>query len=180
MSEREWGRADPAMVTARWIRTDDHSEQYAVRVLSGWTSRGGVHVADWETSAVRPLLVIDAEGDIQALADALREVCDGYISNDATRAALRSLLAPRPWTEWDGSTAPWPEVFECHSKHVDGHECPQCAWEHEHVWVAWTKPNAIGGGPGIPIRCIKCGGRKCDAADCALQRHTHTHEGVTT
>lgn len=69
MSAREWVPGDVAMVTARWVRTDDHSERQAVRVSAGWTSRSGSHVADWETSDVRALIIIDPAALVDCVED---------------------------------------------------------------------------------------------------------------
>lgn len=72
----------------------------------------------------------------------------------------------------DATTAPWPIVGECFSKHRAGHSCPQCDGSHEHVWVTWRwAPRAIKSGPGFPVRCRICGGRKCDQPACQLRRH---------
>ena len=81
-------------------------------------------------------------------------------------------------------SAPWPIVGECHwpapSLVRQGHTCPQCDGSHEHEWVAWhdAPSNGAGGsvtgkssGPGIPVRCRACGGRKCDVDNCRLRRH---------
>lgn len=82
---------------------------------------------------------------------------------------------------------PWPIVSECHypapSLVKQGHSCPQCDASHDHEWAAWhDAPQAdpyghgttvTGGssGPGIPVRCVTCGGRKCDLGSCLLRRH---------
>jgi len=80
--------------------------------------------------------------------------------------------------------APWPIVSECHypapSLAAQGHQCPQCDGSHAHHWVAWhDAPQAFTGwsvtgkvgGPGLPVRCRVCGGRKCDMSSCLLRRH---------
>lgn len=70
--------------------------------------------------------------------------------------------------------APWPLVYECHSRYKEGHTCPQSDGSHEHEWVAWPDfiPSVLGiVGPGIPVRCKTCGGRKCDMSHCRLRRH---------
>ena len=82
--------------------------------------------------------------------------------------------------------APWPIVGECYwpaQGLVDqNHTCGQCDGSHAHVWVAWhdAPGNRAGGsvvggssGPGLPVRCRVCGGRKCDTAACRLRRHHH-------
>lgn len=132
----------------------------------------------------RPLVVIDpddreqverlvkacpADWNFEQDAETLRECIDGM------QAALREFAnptPPKPYRDHDGPMAPWPDVSECHSSRISDHECPQCAWEHEHDWVAW---NRVGNRADVPIRCSKCGGRKCDRDDCAQRRHTHTH-----
>jgi hypothetical protein len=74
---------------------------------------------------------------------------------------------------------PWPVVDECHSTRPE-HRCAQCDGAHEHQWVAWhdaphpspgTSVVGRSSGPGIPVRCKTCGGRKCDVSDCMLRRH---------
>lgn len=75
--------------------------------------------------------------------------------------------------------APWPIVAECHG-HRGGVTCPQCDGTHEHHWKAWkdaptsgSGSAVVGGvsGPGVPVRCTSCGGRKCDIPNCRLRRH---------
>jgi hypothetical protein len=61
---------------------------------------------------------------------------------------------------------PWPEVAECFEP--DGHICPQHDPRHEHTWQA-GKPFRPGG--MIPVRCVVCGGRKCDRSRCIRIRH---------
>lgn len=61
---------------------------------------------------------------------------------------------------------PWPEVPECFQP--EGHICPQHNPRHEHAWQA-GKPWRPGG--SIPVRCIECGGRKCDMPRCIRIRH---------
>lgn len=84
-------------------------------------------------------------------------------------------------------SAPWPIVNECHwpapSLVKQNHSCPQCDGSHEHEWIAWhdaphpasdpTGSSLVGrtSGPGIPVRCRICGGRKCDIDACRLRRH---------
>lgn len=83
----------------------------------------------------------------------------------------------RRW--WDRVRAPWPIISECHSGYVAGHRCEQCHPTHRHKWKAWSKaPRWVKSGPGVPVRCRVCGGRKCDYSDCSLMRHTHTHDSV--
>ena len=79
------------------------------------------------------------------------------------------------------STAPWPLVNECHSRHIADHVCPQCDGGHDHRWVAWhdapevapgiTNAGPLYAAPGIPVRCTVCGGRKCDLPECRHPRH---------
>lgn len=89
---------------------------------------------------------------------------------------LRVRLARR----WDRLRAPWPIVGECHSDHIAEHVCEQCQPTHAHEWRAWSKaPRWVAGGPGVPIRCRRCGARKCDAPLCHRRRHDHTH-GMST
>lgn len=158
------------------FRTDDSARP--------WVTAACEHRRADEVTDVRPLVVLDPEDRADAkrivtrLVSETRLVLPGAASEwDAgVQAALRALVTPpKPYREHSKALPPWPEVGECHSGHVEGHECPQCAWEHEHDWVAWTHPDAIE--YGVPIRCSKCGGRKCDRDDCAEQRHTHTHAG---
>lgn len=86
--------------------------------------------------------------------------------------------APRPGPE------PWPVVRECYwpapSLVKENHSCAQCDGSHDHDWVAWHgaehpfpgwSVTGKQGGPGIPVRCKVCGGRKCDHDDCLLRRH---------
>lgn len=72
--------------------------------------------------------------------------------------------------------APWPIVWECHSntKYHPGHSCPQSDGSHVHDWIAWHNPDPVilhVSGPGLPVRCKVCGGRKCDMPTCRLRRH---------
>lgn len=88
-----------------------------------------------------------------------------------TVAAHPCLQTPRFHPE-----APWPLVWECHSDTVlhPDHRCPQSNGSHDHQWVAWHHPipSILGlTGPGIPVRCKVCGGRKCDLSTCMLRRH---------
>jgi hypothetical protein len=79
-----------------------------------------------------------------------------------------------------GPVPPWPVVPECY-KHTNPDEtCPQCDGSHEHVWKAWldapktgSGSAVVGGtsGPGVPVRCTVCGGRKCDLSNCSGRRH---------
>lgn len=77
--------------------------------------------------------------------------------------------------------APWPIVDECHG-HKHGLGCAQCDGTHVHVWKAWKDAphpegapgvSVVGGtsGSGVPVRCVTCGGRKCDTPACRLRRH---------
>lgn len=86
---------------------------------------------------------------------------------------------------------PWPVVGECHypapSLVRQNHTCPQCDGSHDHEWVAWRdapgirpdlgeegeRSRVVGkeSGPGVPVRCRTCGGRKCDVNDCRARRH---------
>lgn len=90
----------------------------------------------------------------------------------------------RRW--WQTRIAPWPIVGECYGhrpKAGKGIEpmlaaasCRQCNGDHEHEWLAWASaPGWVAGGPGIPVRCRVCGGRKCDAEGCDRRRHDHLH-----
>lgn len=135
-------------------------------------------------TGVRRLAVIDPEDPVQVerlLRDYWGRVTSDYVlsveqKRDAMQAALREFAypaPPKPYREHRGMTAPWPVVDECQASHREDHECPQCAWQHEHDWVAWPNQADLN---GIPIRCSKCGGRKCDHDECALRRHTHTHD----
>lgn len=139
----------------------------------------------------RDLVVIDA--DDRASVERFRDMYDAaYVEQtgiklearqrgergNALQAALREYANPTPadppiYREDNTGNRPWPAVDECHSSNIPDHECPQCAWTHIHTWVAWTYPGP-GLEPGVPIRCTKCGGRKCDQETCALQRH---HDG---
>ena len=108
---REWKPGDVAMVTGRWIRTEEHSERYAVRRGEGWISRGrlALHVSDWEVSAVRPLVVLDPEDaeQVARLADVwdrwqdrvpyadMREEGD-LTYTTAAQSALREFANPTP------------------------------------------------------------------------------------
>jgi hypothetical protein len=76
-------------------------------------------------------------------------------------------------------TAPWPIVGECYG-HPAGGSCTQCDGSHPHRWKAWTGAPRVGAGtvvvggtsgPGLPVRCVECGTRKCDAPVCAERRH---------
>lgn len=67
--------------------------------------------------------------------------------------------------ERDGQ--PWPEVPECHRDYEPGHTCPQHDPTHEHTWAAGKSEH----GPGIPVRCVVCGARKCDRKRCIRIRH---------
>lgn len=148
-------------------------------------------------SVVRPLVVVDTEDrdQVERLRVLASEWADrvpysdmreeGDLTHlDAMQTALREFalresadLPDKVYREHKTGITPWPVVGECFSSRVDGHECPQCAWVHEHDWVAWTSSTKGSAWPpfGTPIRCTKCGGRKCDREDCAEQRHGHTH-----
>lgn len=151
--------------------------------------------SDWYVHTIegaRRLVVIDPESDEDA--ERLGELVgkwadrvpysdmreDGDLTHlDAMQAALREFAnpaPPKPYREVSACGAPWPVLNECHSIRLGGHECPQCAWEHEHDWVAWTSDQTrlARGDTSVAIRCTKCGGRKCDRDSCGLQRH---HEG---
>lgn len=72
--------------------------------------------------------------------------------------------------------APWPIVWECHSntKFHPGHICQQSDGSHDHEWIAWAdidQSETYVSGPGVPVRCKTCGGRKCDMSTCLLRRH---------
>jgi hypothetical protein len=98
--------------------------------------------------------------------------------------SLRAWYRRKTWllrlwlrTRWDQLRAPWPIVGECHSRYVEGHYCEQCAPRHKHEWAAWPEaPSRVASGGGIPVRCVHCGGRKCDFDDCNELRHDHTHQ----
>lgn len=153
------------------IKRDDCDEQVCRRVI----------VIDPEDRAVAERL--NAEQDKAYTAHGRQEsVIVRPMDVDVMQDALRALAEPptptKPYREHSLSAEPWPQIPECHSRHVGGHECPQCAWEHEHDWVAWTCPGLGRAFSGqTPIRCSKCGGRKCDLDLCPQQRHTHTHDG---
>lgn len=92
----EWKPGDVAMVTGRWIRTEDHSERYAVRRAGGWISRASISIADWEVSDARPLAVIDPED-----AEQVERLTDGLYGGHhggtvRVRAALREFARPTP------------------------------------------------------------------------------------
>jgi len=102
--------------------------------------------------------------------------------NQAYEAALAMDRA-----EMAETGAPWPIVGECFSSRLPDHECPQCDETHDHQWKAWhDAPKAPGGtwsdvgdvtGPGIPVRCKVCGGRKCDRPACMrIRHHDSDHE----
>lgn len=85
---------------------------------------------------------------------------------------LRRLLRDR----WDQLRAPWPIVGECHSFYRPEHLCEQCQPTHVHRWKAWPKaPARVASAGGVPVRCVKCGARKCDFEDCDSRRHDHVH-----
>jgi hypothetical protein len=76
----------------------------------------------------------------------------------------------------DRLKAPWPLVGECFSAHRADHACEQCHPTHVHKWKAWPNaPRWVTSGPGVPIRCARCGARKCDFDDCNERRHDHKH-----
>lgn len=74
---------------------------------------------------------------------------------------------------------PWPDVPECYtgapSLIAAGHSCRQCDGSHAHRWATWTPPagHPLSFGPGLPSRCVDCGGRKCDMTECWERRHHH-------
>jgi hypothetical protein len=91
------------MVTGRWIRTEDHSERYAIRRVDGWISRASINVGDHEVSAVRRLVVLDPEDGVQVqrlfstlAKENVHAISVGYLS---LRAALREFANPTPRTE---------------------------------------------------------------------------------
>ena len=93
--------------------------------------------------------------------------------NTIKRMVRRLRWKVRQW--WELRKAPWPVVDECHSLYVAGHTCEQCHPTHSHEWAAWPEaPRYICSGVGIPVRCVHCGGRKCDLKQCVLIRH---HDG---
>jgi hypothetical protein len=80
-----------------------------------------------------------------------------------------ALCQQEPRTE---QGAPWPIAWECHSDLEPDHSCPQSDGSHVHAWVAWPDaPAQVTAGPGTPVRCKTCGGRKCDIPTCLLRRH---------
>lgn len=97
-----------------------------------------------------------------------------YLVVPATGLYDRSLtvrVGRRSWTlhrARDGQ--PWPEVAECFRTEQDcrNARCEQHAPFHEHTWAA-GKPFRPGG--MIPVRCVVCGGRKCDRPRCVRIRH---------
>lgn len=60
----------------------------------------------------------------------------------------------------------WPDVPECYGLHRPGESCRQCDGAHEHRWVEGA-PDVM----GVPVRCLVCGGRKCDVGECWERRH---------
>lgn len=112
----------------------------------------------------------------------------GRLMDNAIRARVKTPDAPL-YTSPHGPvetvvqpTPPWPVVGECFERHEPGHSCPQHDGSHEHLFVAWreapqTTPeggtSVVAGrsGPGLPVRCRVCGGRKCDMPSCRLIRH---------
>lgn len=167
-----WKPGDVAMV-----RLDPEREIRVMYTDAGWVGRKGPFY-DLQSSA-RPLAVIDpdSDADVARMENILESL--GCRVGSAVPAALREFAnpwPPKPYIEAYGPCAPWPVVGECFSSAVEAHECPQCAWEHEHKWVAWTNPRGPEWPPNaVPIRCAKCGGRKCDQDDCPERRHSHTH-----
>jgi len=89
----------------------------------------------------------------------------------------------------DVTAPPWPVVGECYGHKLPDDTCRQCDGSHGHQWMAWheapqvgRRTSVVGGqsGPGIPVRCTDCGGRKCDAAECMERRHHRgPHLGLT-
>lgn len=96
---------------------------------------------------------------------------------------LRANLSRR----WDRFRAPWPIVGECHGHLIrltdtpwltpeDRVKCLQCDGGHAHEWKPWPDaPRWVTSSNGTPIRCRKCGARKCDHGECSQRRHGHTH-----
>lgn len=73
---------------------------------------------------------------------------------------------------------PWPDVDECRGSSrqqmLQGHSCAQCDGSHEHQWATWRaipEGHPLSYGPGLPVRCKVCGGRKCDRDHCWERRH---------
>ena len=83
--------------------------------------------------------------------------------------------------------APWPLVWECYGgwkevphRQSDGTfhaTCRQCDGSHWHEWKPWgDAPSSFS--PGVPVRCVICGGRKCDVPECMGRRHHADPHGV--
>lgn len=109
-----------------------------------------------------------------ATQDVPREGTDRVVT-----AAQRGTASRNRIDRATGLEAPWPLVMECH---VGDDNCPQCDGSHEHEWVEWKQAPKVAGtrqtvvidkmsGPGVPVRCRVCGGRKCDLPACLLRRH---------
>lgn len=157
------------------------------------TEATGEPLTDAELTAFRARQSLPAEihPDDRAAVELLRDLVykafrahNGFVPGvppsafgNALQTALREYAAPPTpiYREVDRPVRPWPNVRECQAnpRAAEGHECPQCSWIHVHDWVAWTNPDRRQEGRGTPVRCSKCGARKCDREDCALRRHHH-------
>lgn len=62
--------------------------------------------------------------------------------------------------------APWPEVGECYGHRDPTEICSQCDGSHDHHWAVGAATAM-----GVPARCVVCGARKCDVAECWERRH---------
>lgn len=158
----------------------------AVRDHKGWNSLdpGIGFAADSDVTEARRLYLIDIPDIVSGTNEAklfVRNLRVGAHHNSTTARIANQIEAQieKPYRERSGNlSAPWPIVPECHSGNDDTHECPQCSWDHEHDWVMWVDPGGPSWPPNAkPIRCSKCGGRKCDLKACDKQRHTHDHQG---
>lgn len=166
------------------VKRDGLNEHYPWVVLDEIGGRVSYNNLTKVMELPKGLVLIDSESgaDLERLLAAMR-AADVTMSSRVPakmKAALRRLAVPphpKPYTTHTGGLAPWPVVDECFSSHRPGHECPQCAWGHEHDWVAWDSEAAPGNRRETPIRCSKCGGRKCDLDLCAGRRHDgHYHQ----